>query len=56
MPKHEMTWKQARKVLLEMLADDELCRDWSTEYREAVLIGIERIEEVEDLQGTEDYA
>ena len=49
-----MTWKEASKKLREMF--DELSQDWSPEYREAVLIGIERIEEVEDLQGTEDYA
>lgn len=53
--KHKpMTWKQASKKLREML--DECAQDWSPEYKEAVIIGIERIEEVEDLQGAEDYA
>ncbi|HEX2557442.1 MAG TPA: hypothetical protein VHK86_03905 [Nitrososphaera sp.] len=54
MHKKPMTWKEASRKLIEML--DELGQDWSPEYREAVLIGIERIQEVEDLQGTEDYA
>lgn len=54
MPKKKpMAWKEASKKLIQLL--DEHGKDWSCEYREAVLIGIERIQEVEDLQGTEDY-
>jgi hypothetical protein len=52
MPK-PMTWKEASKKLREML--DEFSENWSPQYKEAVLIGIERIEEVEDLQGMEEY-
>lgn len=57
MPKSSkpMTWKEASKKLRELVVS-EYAQDWPAEYTEAVLIGIERIEEVEDLQGTEDYA
>ena len=47
-----MRWNEARRKLQEML--NEFGADWSEEYREAVKIGIERIEEVEDLELTED--
>lgn len=43
-----MRWKEARIKLLELL--HEHAQDWSLEYKEAVLIGIERIAEVEDLE------
>ena len=47
-----MSWKEARRKLQEML--HEFGADWSLEYKEAVGIGIERIEEVEDLELVED--
>ena len=47
-----MTWKQASKKLQEIL--DRYDRDWSPQYKEAVRIGIERIQEVEDLQHEDD--
>lgn len=52
MPIKQMTWKEASKKLREILERYEL--EWSPQYKEAVLIGIERIEEVEDLQFEED--
>lgn len=47
-----MRWKEAREILRKML--DEFSEDWSPQYKAAVLIGIERIKEVEDLQDEED--
>jgi hypothetical protein len=48
----KMTWKEARRKLQEMLKD---CgEEWSPEYREAVRIAIERVEEVEELELMED--
>lgn len=48
----KMSWKEARRKLQEMLKEHG--SDWSPEYQEAVRIGIERIEEVEDLELMED--
>lgn len=47
-----MRWKDARIKLREMLS--EFGADWSPEYREAVKIAMERIEQVEDLQDEDD--
>lgn len=48
----KMSWKEARRKLQEMLKD--VGADWSPEYREAVRIAIERVEEVEELELLED--
>ncbi len=47
-----MRWKEARIQLREML--HEFDEDWSPEYKEAVRIAMERIEQVEDLQDEDD--
>lgn len=45
-----MRWVEARIRLQEMLK--EYGEDWPEKYRQAVEIGIERIQEVEDLELT----
>lgn len=47
-----MSWAEARRKLQEELKEHGA--SWSPEYREAVRIGIERIQEVEDLELIED--
>ena len=47
-----MRWVEARRKLQEFLKEHGA--EWSPEYREAVEIGIERIQEVEDLELVED--
>ena len=47
-----MRWAEARFKLQEFLREHGA--EWSPEYREAVKIGIERIQEVEDLELEED--
>jgi hypothetical protein len=49
---HKISWKEARLKLCEMLK--EVGADWPPDYIEAVKIGMERIEEVEDLELEED--
>lgn len=47
-----MRWAEARIKLRELI--NEHGADWSPEYTEAVMIGMQRIEEVEDLQDEDD--
>lgn len=49
-----MRWKEARVKLRELIAECGNDLEWSAKYKEAVKIGMERIEEVEDLELEED--